>query len=392
MANLVRLEHRGNSIYALFDDGSRVPCHPIAGAAWLAATPAAPGPDPDPSDPTTFNMVSNDGALAFTIQEQGMKYARTIFNAGKALDLPRDGIVAAFMCVMVEAPPFLMYANSGIPESLNYPHDAVGSDHDSLGLFQQRPAAGWGTVAELMDADYNARAFYGGPSGPNYPSPAGLLDISPPWDQRATVGAAVQAVQVSAHPYRYDNWTTACYALYDALDRSGGSGDFAWHFIPRPSNEGGDMPPNGSSDQPLAEFGPRNLTGSMHEGMDFGYGSALSGAPIRATGAGVVDTSAVSGGWGNMILLFHGTRGDKDLYTRHAHMQALGPAAGSSISLGQELGLVGATGNVFGPHDHYETHVCAVGERPVNNINDPVAYRTAIDPREFHATYGNDVM
>src|SRR5699024_9148682 len=156
-----------------------------------------------------------------------------IFDAGVDVGLPRDGIVAAFMCVMVEAPPFLMYANSNVPESLNYPHDAVGSDSDSLGLFQQRPSAGWGTVAELMDADYNARAFYGGPSGPNSGSPAGLLDISPAWDERATLGEAVQAVQVSAFPDRYDNWSDACYALHDALAGSTPSGDWQWPFIPR---------------------------------------------------------------------------------------------------------------------------------------------------------------
>lgn len=36
-----------------------------------------------------------------------------------------------------------------------------------MGSAPQRPAAGWGSVQELMDAAYNARAFYGGPAGPN---------------------------------------------------------------------------------------------------------------------------------------------------------------------------------------------------------------------------------
>lgn len=56
-----------------------------------------------------------------------------------------------------------------------------------------RPAAGWGTVAELMDP--TARAFYGGPTGPNHPSPRGLLDI-PGW-QGMDPGEAAQAVEVS---------------------------------------------------------------------------------------------------------------------------------------------------------------------------------------------------
>ena len=52
----------------------------------------------------------------------------------------------------------LMYANSGIPASLTYPHDAVGHDHNSLGLFQQRNGM-WGTVGELMSAPISTKKF-----------------------------------------------------------------------------------------------------------------------------------------------------------------------------------------------------------------------------------------
>ena len=44
--------------------------------------------------------------------------------------------------------------------SLTYPHDGLGSDHDSVNTFQQRWIAGWGTVAQLMDPVYAAEAFY----------------------------------------------------------------------------------------------------------------------------------------------------------------------------------------------------------------------------------------
>ena len=36
-------------------------------------------------------------------------------------------------------------------ESLKYPHDKVGNNLDSIGLFQQRPMTGWGTPAELIN-------------------------------------------------------------------------------------------------------------------------------------------------------------------------------------------------------------------------------------------------
>src|SRR3954447_5898178 len=37
-------------------------------------------------------------------------------------------------------------------ESLAYPHDKVGNNLDSIGLFQQRPMTGWGTPAELINS------------------------------------------------------------------------------------------------------------------------------------------------------------------------------------------------------------------------------------------------
>jgi hypothetical protein len=90
---------------------------------------------------------------------------------------------------------------SAYPASALYPNDGDGSDHDSLGLFQMRPSAGWGTVAQLMAAPYQAAAFFGGPTGPNRGSPRGLLDI--PNGTTLPLGAAAQAVEVSAFPDRY---------------------------------------------------------------------------------------------------------------------------------------------------------------------------------------------
>ena len=94
----------------------------------------------------------------------------------------RDGILIALMAALTESRMRMLANTSAYPESGDYPNDGNGSDNDSLGLFQMRPQAGWGTVAELMDPDYQAAAFYGGPGGPNQGSPRGLLDI-PGWEQ-----------------------------------------------------------------------------------------------------------------------------------------------------------------------------------------------------------------
>jgi cell wall-associated NlpC family hydrolase len=109
-----------------------------------------------------------------------------------------------------------MLANSSVPASLHFPNDGVGKDHDSIGSAQQRPAAGWGTVEQLMNPTYNARAFYGGPKGPNQGSPRGLLDI-PGW-QAMDKGLAVQAVQISAFPELYARWEPAATAIVAALE------------------------------------------------------------------------------------------------------------------------------------------------------------------------------
>ncbi|WAA64808.1 LysM peptidoglycan-binding domain-containing protein [Microbacterium oxydans] len=88
-------------------------------------------------------------------------------------------------------------------------------DRDSLGLFQQRPSTGWGTPAQILDAERSTRAFFGGSSDPNGHTTRGLLDI-PGWE-RMPFTAAAQAVQISAYPDRYGQWETQAYdwlALY----------------------------------------------------------------------------------------------------------------------------------------------------------------------------------
>ena len=72
-------------------------------------------------------------------------------------------------------------------ESLTFPHERVGHDLDSMGLFQQRPSAGWGTPAQLMDPAVSAGKFYD------------ALAKIPGW-QAMTPAAAAQAVQGSNDP------------------------------------------------------------------------------------------------------------------------------------------------------------------------------------------------
>jgi hypothetical protein len=140
--------------------------------------------------------------------------AADYISIGKQLGVSRDGQIIAIMMALQES-SLRVLANVNVPASLSYPHDGVGRDHDSLGSAQQRPAAGWGTVEQLMDSAYNVRAFYGGPDGPNHGSPRGLLDI-PGWQSMAK-GQAAQTVQVSAFPELYARWEVQATAIIDEL-------------------------------------------------------------------------------------------------------------------------------------------------------------------------------
>lgn len=148
-----------------------------------------------------------------SLNEVQLGHARTIIVVGRRTEgVTNQGIVVALTAAITESDLRMLSNPTAYPDSTDYPNDGHGSDHDSLGLFQMRPRSGWGTVAELMDAEYQAQAFYGGPDGPNLRSPPGLLDL-PDW-RELSIAQAAQAVERSAHPQRYaDNEPVARAAL-----------------------------------------------------------------------------------------------------------------------------------------------------------------------------------
>ncbi len=196
-------------------------------AAAYCATPAGSvnlGPIPDSLTVTTANGET------FTLNRQQLTHAATIITVGNGItDVGRPGIKIALMAALTESTLRMLTNTGAYPESANYPNDGNGGDHDSLGLFQMRPQSGWGSVAELMDPNYQARAFFGGPTGPNYPSPRGLLDI-PGW-QQMDPGEAAQAVEVSAYPDRYRNYAPVADSILAALTKGG---SHAAGFIDKP--------------------------------------------------------------------------------------------------------------------------------------------------------------
>ncbi|WP_284990664.1 C40 family peptidase [Arthrobacter sp. efr-133-TYG-120] len=194
-----------------------------AGVALLAAgstgnasvcVPAVTAAETLPNDATGLR-ISVDGQLPTWLTSAQLAVAGSYVSVGRELGVPKEGLVVAIMMSLQES-GLRVLANTNVPSSLSFPHEGVGHDHDSLGTAQQRPAAGWGTIAQLMDPIYNARAFYGGPTGPNLGSPRGLLDIGG-W-RSMDKGQAAQAVQVSAFPELYARWEPDAEAIVRVLE------------------------------------------------------------------------------------------------------------------------------------------------------------------------------
>ncbi len=135
-------------------------------------------------------------------------YARAVIAEGKRRGITERGIVIALATCLVES-NLTMYANSKVPESLALPHDAVGSDGLSVGLFQQQVRDDgngwwWGDAATCMDPTKSAGLFY---------DRLAKLDYNGP----NSPGSYAQAVQQSAFPDRYDQRMGDAQAIYNRL-------------------------------------------------------------------------------------------------------------------------------------------------------------------------------
>ncbi|MCX4978227.1 LysM peptidoglycan-binding domain-containing M23 family metallopeptidase [Streptomyces sp. NBC_00620] len=103
-----------------------------------------------------------------------------------------------------------------------------------------------------------------------------------------------------------------------------------------------------------------------HTGVDF---VVPTGTTIKSIAAGTVVSAGWGGAYGNQVVIQH-TDGQ---YSQYAHMSSLSVSAGQTVTEGQQIGLSGATGNVTGPHLHFEIRTTPDYGSDV----DPVAYLRA---------------
>ena len=144
--------------------------------ARLAHPDATPGVSPTAKAPACVAS-----STPHTWDSAQRENAATIVKVGVALAVPTRGEVVALATAMQES------------QLYNLGYLGANNDHDSLGLFQQRPSMGWGTAAQVTDPVYAATAFYL------------ALKRVPGWESMA-ITVAAQRVQRSAFPNAYAQW------------------------------------------------------------------------------------------------------------------------------------------------------------------------------------------
>jgi murein DD-endopeptidase MepM/ murein hydrolase activator NlpD len=88
----------------------------------------------------------------------------------------------------------------------------------------------------------------------------------------------------------------------------------------------------------------------LHSGVDF---NASTGTPVYAAADGTVIYAGWQSGYGNTVVIDHGGA----IATLYAHNSAIAVTEGAKVKKGQQISSAGATGNVTGPHVHFEVRV-----------------------------------
>ncbi|MGW5328996.1 transglycosylase family protein [Streptomyces sp. NPDC004014] len=138
-----------------------------------------------------------------------------------------------------------------------------------------------------------------------------------------------------------------------------------------------------------APSGAHSFTAPVHAGIGTGYHVAGShwskgyhtgidflvptGTSVEAAGAGQVVSAGWGGSYGYQVVIRHAG----GHYTQYAHLSAISVRAGQSVATGQRIGRSGSTGNVTGPHLHFEVRT---GPGFGSDI-DPIAFLRAAGVR-----------
>ncbi|WP_245719112.1 M23 family metallopeptidase [Micromonospora rhizosphaerae] len=321
----------------------------------------------DPAHPVS---ITGDMPRFTEYGEGQLRNAAIIVKVGQDMKVPARGWVIALATAMQES-ALRNLANSTVPASLALPHEGVGSDHDSLGLFQQRP--GWGSVEQRMTPSYTARKFY-----------EKMVKV-PDWERRPLTVVA-QRVQVSAFPDAYAKHEELASRIVDAL--AGGAArtvQIAGRAVcdaasgSRIAASGWTAPVPGG-----VGSGFRTADRPSHHGVDIAAPKRVTQIHAASTGRVLVarcdpdhsgrrdcdvDGYPGKGGCGWFVDILHAG----GYITRYCHMVDRPLVVpGQLVQAGEVIGLVGSSGNSSGPHLHFEVHID--GDRSSRGAINPVPF------------------
>lgn len=293
------------------------------------------------------------------LTEDQARNAATIISVGQERRVPPRGWVIGVATALQES------------RLSNLPHLGADNDHDSLGLFQQRPSQGWGTPAQLADPDYQSRQFFG------------KLVAVDGWETLPLTVAA-QYVQRSAYPDAYAKHEPRAATIVDIL--TGGAGRAVGSVLTLRCTSAGEIAASGWTVpvRGTVTSGFQTADRPGHNGVDI---AVPRNTPVRAATAGVVivatcnahtggrvyscdrDGGADVRGCGWYVDILHAG----NVSTRYCHLeQSPFVAVGQRVAAGEILGLAGSSGHSSGPHLHFEVHVNGDGSR--TGAIDPVSF------------------
>jgi hypothetical protein len=295
-----------------------------------------------------------------------LRNAAIIINTGADLNVAPRGWVIAIATAMQES----RLSNLGNLGSQN--------DHDSLGLFQQRPSSGWGTPVQVRDPVYAATKFYT------------KMKTVDGWE-RLPLTVVAQRVQVSAYPDAYAKHEAVATQIVNLL--ADGAARAVGNATKMVCASGGQIAASGWTspwavkDAPVRAgvvgSGFRTAERPTHQGVDLILGRYT---PITAAAGGIVSVVKCNvdhrgrqtcdqdgwpgkGGCGWMAEIVHAG----NVMTRYCHMvQRPAVKVGQQVAAGEVIGRVGTSGNSSGPHLHFEVHLN--NDRSSSGAINPVAF------------------
>ncbi|MER5891205.1 M23 family metallopeptidase [Streptomyces sp. NPDC001941] len=293
-----------------------------------------------PGAPITVPLNPQGRQQSVNWSEEQQRNASVITNVARSRGLPPRAAVIAVATAIQES----------MLKNLHY------GDRDSQGLFQQRPSQGWGTIAQVTDPIYAANSFF-----------ERLAKVDK-WQVKPLTQAA-QNVQRSGFPDAYAKWeetagklvvkswgkkavlttTSGCDAAQNATT-SHGKGSWA-------------LPVENSRVTTAYKAGGGMWSSGSHTGIDF---PVATGTRVQAVGVGTVVEAGWGGAYGNNVVL----KMSDGKYTQYGHLSKITVGRGQTVKPRQQIGLSGATGNVSGPHLHFEART---GPAYGSDI-DPIAY------------------